>query len=168
MFLGFLPHPVSWLRAIAALLITSLLAAAIRISGTWAAIAPLNNYQYTATVLAVSGGFTTLVVCLLHHFLVGRSPQGLPPWVPGWRSVRAGLTAMIVIVVSTSVSMGLLSPFLRCFQTFYGIQCENQQALASWGAGIWLTVAAYLYQYDYLVRRRRQRKQGQNKGGNAP
>lgn len=160
MYPSWFPYPGSWLRAIAALLFTALLGFALTITGAWAIVAPFNGYEYLLAIFGAAG-FTALVVCFLHHIFLGKSPQRMPWWVPSWRSIRAALTMLIVIVVATAIASGLVFPFLRCFRVLDELECANEDKVMRWFFALWITVAAYLYQYDFLVRRRRERKKGQ-------
>lgn len=155
------PYPISWLRAFTALFLTVGFGFSLRLTGFWGLIFTTITGRLLPLIVLMAVGLIipVFLVAYTHHLLWGRSDYRRFRWLPRAVSWREGLNALIVIVVASLISTIVLMPFIGCYIANDDIDClpPTEQQL-QFALVIWLTTAAYLYQYDYLIRHRRASK----------
>lgn len=152
------PYPISWLRAFAASLLTIAFGLSLRLTGFWGLIFVIITDQLLPSIILVAVGLTAPVflVAYTHHLLWGRSDYRQFRWIPRGVSWREGLNALIVIVIASLISAIILLPFADCYAVNGDVDClPLTEAQLQFALVVWFTTAAYLYQYDYLIRCRR-------------
>lgn len=164
------PYPSSWLRTLALVL---WIAVILRIAGFWSlALGGILAIITARPELLLSFlGLGLLVSILtfsyLHHFLFSKSLPRYPRWLPSPRSLWEGLYAPIVMLLAFVGALFILVPFLipncnygtsepigYCFELTGRELVKYEYRMAEIGAGIWLISTLYLYQAEYLIRRR--------------
>lgn len=152
-WLPWFPYPSSWLKSFALAL---WMAIVLRVAGFWGALIgmalsdvmkrPEALLWFLGLVLLAS----ILVFSFIHHFLWGKPSASLPRWFPSSKSLWAGLYASIVMVLAIIVGVLCVLPFHN-FETYSQTVLETE---AGWFSVIWFVTATYLYQAEYLIRRR--------------
>ncbi|OKH35411.1 hypothetical protein NIES2119_20545 [[Phormidium ambiguum] IAM M-71] len=154
------PYPSSWLRT---LLLVLWIAIVFRINAFWGILfsttSPGNFFLFIGLALLLSA----IVFAYLHHCFLGKSPSNWPRWLPGPLSLGEGIYAPVVMVISSLTVLITVIPFLpilECgLQTTYYAQSYcfqnylQQYHLEKVAIGVWIFVAVYLYQFEYLIRR---------------
>lgn len=153
-----LPFPISWVRSLANLFVFS----AVTHTATHSLLNSLREGE-SSGVLWSKLQIHTLICLLLHffcmvlghHCVVRRLIDKQDAWWPGWLSWREGVNASIVVVVEL-MGTGIFILFLG---TVFPPQTIEQKRIFIGLIGFALvTIAAYLYHYDFLVRRHRAAK----------
>lgn len=169
-----IPYPSSWLRAVILILVLGPTGTLISLLGFWGGVETL--LAGSTGDLLLSGVFQCLAIAALvlllpiailayvYHVLTlilnaksisAKHPRGFPTW----RSWREGLTGVIVMGLSLSLSILVVlwyRPDLLGDRDF--MTQSEKETIAAFGASIWFISAAYLYQWDYLVREKRSRQ----------
>ncbi len=147
------PYPSSWLKSFA---LSLWMAIILRVSGFWGALIGMalsgimNHPEALLWFLGLALVASILVFSLIHHVLWGKPSAWLPRWFPSPKSLWAGLYASIVMILAILVSA-------ICVLPFHNFETYNQAALeteAGWFGVIWFITATYLYQAEYIIRRR--------------
>ncbi|HEY9668575.1 MAG TPA: hypothetical protein V6C91_17335, partial [Coleofasciculaceae cyanobacterium] len=164
------PYPSSWLRTFALVL---WIAVILRIAGFWSLalggiLAIITaRLELLLSFLGLGLLLSILTFSYLHHFLFSKSLPQYPRWLPSPRSLWEGLYAPIVMVLAFMAALFILVPFLipncnygtaqligYCFELTGRELVKYEYRMAEIAAGIWLISAVYLYQAEYLIRRR--------------
>lgn len=154
------PYPSSWFRT---LMLILWIAIVFRINAFWgilfSATSPGNFFLFIGLALLLSA----IVFAYLHHCFLGKSPSNWPRLLPSPLSLGEGLYAPVVMVISSLAVLITVIPFLpilECgLQTTYYAQSYcfksylQQYHLEKVAIGVWIFVAVYLYQFEYLIRR---------------
>ncbi len=147
------PYPISWLRSLCILLWAGVV---LRIAEFWGIVLgtivsrimedprPLLWFLGMALLAAV------LVFSWGHHLLWGKRVKRWPSWFPTPISLWEGLYAPIVLTLASVVAFVCVMPF-HSLEYYDAAPTETE---LKWFAGIWFVTAAYLYQVEYLLRRR--------------
>ena len=168
-----LPNPGSWMNALLLTLLMGFFASGIKFTGQMGQIL----YQHfssrlglTFAVLAILSPILVIAVAhhLLHLFLDRYFPDTQSPKMgrtegifPGLISWWEGMYGWLVIVLSIVLSIAIMSAFLPYNSSSYAL-FGYMQMLFSWDRpehilsvpNIGRTIiAAYLYQFEYLVHR---------------
>lgn len=164
------PYPSSWLRTFALVLWSAVI---LRIAGFWSLalggiLAIITaRLELLLSFLGLGLLVSILTFSYLHHFLFSKSLPRYPRWLPSPRSLWEGLYAPIVMLLAFVAALFILVPFLipncnygtsepigYCFDLTGRELVKYEYRMAEIGAGIWLISAVYLYQAEYLIRRR--------------
>lgn len=138
-----------------------LLGVSIRFTGFWGLIVFAASGNILPLLFLGIAGFTApfLLVAYTHNLIWRKAPARWPHWLPSPASIKEGLTALIVMVVSIAAGLLTLIPTMQCTIFADDVVCppltDTQTTLAT---TVLFVSAAYLYQYDYLVRRRRSHR----------
>jgi hypothetical protein len=164
------PCPNAWMSA----LVLTIFAGSIL---AWSEkIAELGNHltRYSYRVSAGCGilaiVFPIIIVAVMHHifhvFLDNCIPDSQTPQTerttgvsPSLISWWEGLYSWLVLVLATILSVGIVAVFLPESELYRLIYLWNRvwyklDYLITFPTLIWLVVAAYLYQFEHLVRQR--------------
>jgi hypothetical protein len=164
------PYPSSWLRTFALLV---WMAVILRIAGFWSVVlggvlaAITAHLGLALSILGLGLLVSILAYSYLHHFLFGKPVPRYPRWLPSPSSLWEGIYAPIVMLLAFVVVLLILVPFLipTCnYQTVEQIDycleltgrelVKYEYRMAQIGTVIWLIIASYLYQAEYLIRKR--------------
>jgi hypothetical protein len=174
-----IPYPISWLRTLLLILVLGSLGSLISVVGLWTilwtffessigAITPWNACINLAIVAAFLLIPTTVLAYIYHIFTLIFDAQSLsakhPREFPTWQSWREGLTGVIVMGISISIAFAVClwyHPHVLFSRKF--LTRAEQEAIINCFAIAWVIAAAYLYQWDYLARQKRQRQQNRRK-----
>lgn len=171
------PSPSSWIRTFALVL---WIAVVLRITGFWGIVfgTILSELaQHPGPLLRLLGIallVSVIVFSYVHHFLFGKSPAKWPRWLPSPISLKEGLYAPAVMLLSCITVIAIIVPFLPVFECNYTLNnlmeyCVKRYVNSNlWrvfyynldkiALGIWLIAAVYLYQIEYLISERFGRK----------
>jgi hypothetical protein len=129
----------------------------------------------------------TLILAYVYHiftliFDATSLSKNHPRQFPTWSSWREGLLGVIIMGVSISIAFAVLfwyHPYLltdrHWVESYFWedrssripirflLTKEEQEEIVAFWATIWLGSSAYLYQWDYLVRQKRDRQQKRQK-----
>ena len=147
------PYPSSWLKSFALAL---WMAIVLRVVGFWGALigmtvsSIMNSLQALVWFLGLALLASMLAFSFIHHFLWGKPSARLPKWLPKPKSLWAGLYASIVMVIAIIVGVLCVLPFHN-FETYSQTALETE---AGWFGVIWFITSTYLYQAEYIIRRR--------------
>ncbi|RMG14450.1 MAG: hypothetical protein D6728_02645 [Cyanobacteria bacterium J055] len=167
------PYPSSWLRTFVTLLVLGPTGILISVFGLWGSLGTLFGgstgnvplpgvpirLAVTALVLLLP---TTILAYVYHLFTLILNAKSIsvqhPRWFPTWRSWREGLTGVIVMGLSFTVAFLVVSWYRPDLVINSDAIAEtDQETIATFLTLVWLISAAYLYQWDYLVREKRAR-----------
>lgn len=154
------PYPSSWFRALMLILWIAII---FRINAFWGILfsttSPGNFFLFIGLALLLSA----IVFAYLHHCFLGKSPSNWPRLLPSPLSLGEGLYAPVVMVISSLTVLITVIPFLPilecglqttyyarsyCFQNYLQLYHLEKVAVV-----VWIFVAVYLYQFEYLIRR---------------
>lgn len=170
------PYPRSWFRAFALFLLISGIAAILYIFDFWGT--PLAQKAFLdgkrghliAWFLFLGILLPVILISYTHHFLWGVSPRGWPAWLPSPQSIWCGFYGWLISNVSSLLGVLIVIPFTNLSRQiqiltnsgyiYLSLPAElrlyiTDTQLALIGA-IWLLTAAYLYQLEHLLRRRKK------------
>lgn len=145
-----LPFPISWARASANVAVFSTIA-----QGVAASARKVDEPEDMIPIVLV-GLFLHFAIIVLGHHCIAKLKGRKSGWFPGWQSFREGINGSIVLVVellSTSIFVIFLAAAIDPYSNDAG---KNFVATV---LAFFVIVAAYLYHYDFLVRRRRTTRQ---------
>ncbi len=146
------PYPRSWLRSFALAL---WMAIVVRIAEFWGALfgialsSIMEHLEPLLWFLGLALLASSLAFSYIHHLLLGKPSGRWPRWLPSPKSLWEGLYAPIVM--SMAIIVGII-----CVMPFHD-ENYNQTAIeteAKWFGAIWFIATTYLYQVEYLIRRR--------------
>ena len=158
------PYPSSWVRAFLVMMLIALLGVSLRFTGFWGLVISSTSGNVIPFLFLGLIGFSApfLLVAYTHNFIWKKAPVRWPHWLPSPASLKEGLTAMIVMVVSIAADLITLVPFMACALRGDQFVCSPlTDAQTTLATTVLFVSAAYLYQYDYLVRRRRSHRKQQ-------
>lgn len=173
------PYPCSWLRTLVLISVLGPTGSLISVLGLWGSFGTL--LAIGTGDLALPGvpillGISTMVLLLpttilayVYHVLTlifnaksisAKHPRGFPTGC----SWREGLTGVIVMGLSLTLSL-LVVLWYRpdVLADRDGMTALQQESIATFLGIIWVISAAYLYQWDYVVRQKRSQKQKKTK-----
>lgn len=154
------PYPSSWFRT---LMLVLWIAIVLRINAFWGFLFSITNPGNFFLFIGLALLLSAIVFAYLHHCFLGKSSPNWPRWLPGSLSLGEGLYAPVVMVISSLAVLITVIPFLPilecglqstyyarsyCFQSYL-----QQYHLEKIAIGVWIFVAVYLYQFEYLIRR---------------
>ena len=147
------PYPSSWLRSF---VLALWMAVVLRVAGFWGTLigvalsSIMNHPEALLWFLGLALLASIFVFSFVHHVLWSKPSARLPRWFPSPKSLWAGLYASIVMVLAIVVGSICVLPFHN-FETYSQAAIETEGA---WFGVIWFITATYLYQAEYLIRRR--------------
>lgn len=156
------PYPRNWVRAFATAMLMGLVGVSVRLTGFWGLVISSTTDRILPWIVLSCLGLLApfLLVAYAHNMIWGKSPTRWPQWLPSPSSLKEGLTALIVMFVAIIIGLVALLPFAECFIYAGEFECRPlTEGEVNFATAVWFISAAYLYQYDYLVRRRRVNKQ---------
>lgn len=149
------PYPICWVKSLALLIYLGL---SLRVAVFWGMLGTAIGIQHRALLLVLLLPFVFLVV--IHHICIGAKSKR--HWFPSWCSWRTALNAMIVGSLAFTLAILIFYPLSSEFASqtsrYHFLTQQEFDNDAVWYAVIALTVAAYLYHYDNLVRQSRKQK----------
>ncbi len=155
------PYPSSWARAFLIMMLIAFLMVSLRFTGFWGLAMSAISGNVVPFILLGLAGFLApfLLVAYTHNLIWRKAPARWPQWLPSPASLKEGLTALIVMVVSIAAGLVTLIPFMQCAIFADEVVCPPlPEAQTTFATVVLFVSAAYLYQYDYLVRRRRSNR----------
>lgn len=159
-----IPYPSSWIRAIVLVFFFIALVILVRIAGFWGIVITAITDDISHFVRYVGLAFVTaiLIYAYSHHFLVGKSPQNYPQWLPSPRSLWEGAYALVVILLATLITTFIVTPFHEESHTLiyngstYFTNVEAEEKFISLLGTVWFVAALYLYQLELLWHKKRK------------
>jgi hypothetical protein len=178
-----IPYPISWLRTLVLILVLGPTGSLISVLGLWGSFGtilggssgdiPLPDVLILLAIAALVLLLPTTILAYVYHVFAliidaksisAQHPRGFPTW----RSWREGLTGIIVMGLSLTISVFVV---LWYRPDLIGnpdlVTQSDKEEIATFLGIVWLISAAYLYQWDYLVRKKRTRKQKKRKSSSV-
>ncbi|MEC4804604.1 MAG: hypothetical protein SAJ12_11530 [Jaaginema sp. PMC 1079.18] len=163
---AWIPYPSSWIRAIVLVFFFAALVILVRIAGFWGFIITAITDDITHLVRYVGLAFLTaiLLYAYSHHFLVGKSPQNYPQWLPSPQSLWEGACAIVIIFLATIIAAFLVTPFYEESHTLfyngsaYFTNTAAAEKFLTLLATVWFVAALYLYQLEFIWHKKKRPK----------
>lgn len=169
-----IPYPSSWLRTLVLILVLGPTGSLISVLGLWGSFGtilggstgdiPLPGVPVLLAIAALVLLLPTTILAYVYHVFTlimdvksisAQHPRGFPTW----RSWREGLTGVVVMGLSLTISVLVVFWYRPdLILDADGMTQSDREAFVTFVTSIWLISAAYLYQWDYLVRKKRARK----------
>lgn len=149
------PYPRAWLRSFVLMLWMFIV---LRVALFWGSLSgivfseALNDPEPVLWFLGVSILAAIVVFAYTHHFLLGKpTKHRWPKWLPSPKSLWEGVFASVVMILAIVIGVMRVMPFHDF--SIYTSQARLETE-GTWFGFICFVTATYLYQVEFLLRRR--------------